>query len=45
MKLVLIVAVVLLGEVANSAEPKEGGNCGILAGTFKGFYAYKDPGE
>ena len=42
MKLLLILAVTLLGQVAFSAKQKEGGNCGILAGTYEGYYSWKD---
>ena len=41
MKLILIVAVVLMGEVAHSAEHRGGGSCNILAGTFKGYYFFQ----
>lgn len=43
MKLFLILAVVLLGEVAFSAKLKSGGNCGLLAGNFEGTYIEGGP--
>ena len=42
MKILLIVAAALLGQVVFSAKQKEGGNCEILAGTYEGFYSWKD---
>ena len=42
-KFILIVATLLLAEVANSAEHKSGGNCGLLAGNFRGTYMEQAP--
>ena len=42
MKLILFLAVLVLGEVANSAETKGGGNCVMVRGHYTGRYNNND---
>ena len=43
MKLILVLAITILGGVSCSTKPKGGGNCDILAGKYLGYYIEPGP--